>query len=219
MSQFSAEPVLCVGEGVGDQLQLDLNVVSQMAEPEGDFFLFRESLESLLQSFPVVFAKSDFHKEDSFDQPAQGQGHAVEDQLRQGHVLVVEVNAVPCGQLYFEGIVLGTAGAAAHMVDKGSGAVDVLIAIDLCPVSHIDVLQVGEVGFVEVSDFLEGGAAVDGGSGAGCEDLIRLCVVGHGPSGSPADAPAHEGVEIPGAVYEFRVVHLDHLAADGEDFF
>ena len=204
---------------MGDQLQLDGHIVSKVAEPEGDFFLFRESLESLLQSFPVVFAEADLRKEEGFDKPSKSQGHAVENQLRQGHVLVVEVNAVPCGQLYFEGIVLGTASAAAHMIDKGSGAVHVLIAVDLCPVSHIDVLQVGEVGLVKVSDLLEGGAAVDGGSGAGGEDLIRLGVVGHGPSGAPADAPAHEGVEVPGAVYELRVVHLDHLAADGEDFF
>ena len=54
-------------------------------------------------------------------------------------------------------------------------------------------------------------------NGAGGEDLAFLGIVRGRPAASPADSPADQGIEVSGAVDQFGMVHLQHLAADGED--
>ena len=103
------------------------------------------------------------------------------------------------------------------MEDQGSGAVQILVAIDLGAVSHVYIFQIGKMILVKKPDLLESGPAVDCRAGTGGEDLVRFGVIRCRPAASPGDAPAHQGVEIPGSVDQLWMIHLQHLAGDRED--
>ena len=83
---------------------------------------------------------------------------------------------------------LGTAGTAAHMFHDSGGAVNILVTKDFCPVSDIDILQICEMIFVKIADFLKNASAVHGSPGTGGKNGLRSLVQGDRTAVSPADA-------------------------------
>ena len=100
------------------------------------------------------------------------------------------------------------------MIDESVRTVHIFETVDPCAIADIDVFQIGEMGFVKISDTAECAFSIDCGSGTGGKDLVGLRIIGNWPPGSAADAPADQRIKIPGAVDEIRVIHLDHLTAD-----
>ncbi len=134
--------------------------------------------------------------------------------MQKRHVLIAKVKIVSGRKLYLEGVIFRTAGAASYMINQGSGAVHVLVAINPGPVSDINILQISKMILIKIANAGEGRPAIDGSAGAGRKNFLRLCKIGYQRAVAPADPPAQDGIEVSGTVNEVRVIHLDHLAAD-----
>ena len=177
MKQLSGKPVSHIIKGIPDQLPLDLTVMGKMRRLKGNLFLRGKGADPLGQSLSVIFAVTDPDKKGIFNQIAQEKEGTVQQKLQKRHIFVIQINTVAGGQLYLEGIIFGTTGSAAYMKDQGGGTVAVLISVDPCTISDVNILQIGEVAFIKESDTLKGISAVDGGSGAGGKDNIRFAII------------------------------------------
>ena len=93
----------------------------------------------------------------------------------------------------------------------------VVISVKLRTVSHIDILKIGKMHLIEVSDGLEHFPAVDCRTGTRCKDAAASLIELFRPPDAPLERPAEDAVHVSGIVHKIRVVHLDHLAADGKD--
>ena len=93
----------------------------------------------------------------------------------------------------------------------------IVISVKLCPVSHIDILKVREVHLIEVSDRLKHFPAVDRRAGTGRKHAAAFFIKTFRTSNASLECPAENAVHISGIVHEIRMIHLDHLAADGKD--
>lgn len=93
-------------------------------------------------------------------------------------------------QLYFKGIVFGTAGSAPHMIYHSFGAIPVFVAADLRPVSHIDILQICEMVLIKAPDLIKNFSPVNGCAGTGRKYpagfIIPAAFLSHPPLISPA---------------------------------
>lgn len=177
MKQLSGKPVSYIIKGIPDQLPLDLTVMEKMRGLKGNLFLPGKGADPFGQSLSVIFAVTDPDKEGIFNQVAQEKEGAVQQKLQKRHIFVIQIDTVTGGQLYLEGIVFRTTGPAAHMKDQGGRTVAVLISVDSCTISDVNILQIGEVAFIKEPDTLKGISAVDGGSGAGGKDKIRSDII------------------------------------------
>ena len=105
------------------------------------------------------------------------------------------------------------------MLHHGRRAVEDAVAIELCVVGDIDILEVGEVMLVEETDRTEECGAVHRGTGAGREydgfpvpDRLLSTL-----AEAMLELPAEEGIGIAGIINLMRIMHLHHLAGEGED--
>ena len=103
------------------------------------------------------------------------------------------------------------------MVHHSFRAEYVVISVKLRPVSHIDILEVGEMHLIEVSDGLKHFPAVDCRTGTRRKDAAALFIKLFRTPDAPLERPAEDAVHVSGIVHEVRMVHLDHLAADRKD--
>ncbi len=202
---------------MADQLGFDPYIVRKMANAERDFFLGSHGAYAFLYPFFILFPPAYFQKEYIFHKVPAQKRQEVEDQDRQRHIFVVYIQIVARRELYLERIILGTAGAASDVEDLGGRAEHISVTVDPGAVSDVDVFQICEMSLVKVSDLSKSAAAVDRSACACREYLICFRVICDRASCAPADPPADHRIEITGAVDQFRVVHLDHFAAYGED--
>lgn len=139
---FPVPPVLHITERIQDQQRLDPEIGEEVPGLETDFPAGLQAADAFHQAVHILFSKTDLPEEDSFYEKTCQQRKKVEKQLEKRHVFINQPDTVPCGGPHLETVVLGTACTAAYMVDDGIRAVPVLISMDPCAVSDVNILQI-----------------------------------------------------------------------------
>ena len=136
--------------------------------PERHFFTFSQGLNSLGKAFRVIGSKAHFFEKQVFNTGPDQKERQIKQQLKKRHVLIIQIEIVSRRQFYLKGIVLGTAGSASHVVKLCGRAVNIVVSVDPRPVADINILQIGEMRLVKVSNLLEDVPPVDRRRRAGC---------------------------------------------------
>ena len=99
------------------------------------------------------------------------------------------------------------------------GLIPVLVAVDCSAVSDIQILQIGKMFLIKITDLFKNTASVDGSSAAGGKYSGRSVVFIRRFSLSPRICPAQCAVTVSGIIQQFRLVPHEHSGTDGKHFF
>ena len=188
-----------------------------MLPVKGHFLTASHGGKAFLHPFGICLLKSNPLKKSVLHPYARCQEKGVEPKLRPWHIFIIQINIIPRRQLYLKLIVLGAAGSASHMVNHCCGTVQIVVAKDLGPPAHVDILQIAKMLLVKIPDGLKDLPPVDGCPGAGGEHLTGPVVACAALAHAPLVSPSHHRIHIPRVVHQIPVVKLYHLAADGKD--
>ena len=117
-----------------------------------------------------------------------------------------QINIISGRVTDLELIVAGAAGSASYMIDFRLRAVPVLIPLDPGPVSHVQILQIGKMGFVKKPDLFQQIHPVNRRSGADRKNPTGAAVFCRGLSLASGEGPSQCAVIIPGGIQFFMVM-------------
>ena len=167
-----AEPA----ERIDPELPLYSQIMRQIPCPKPHFLISAAHTESFAEAFDIFPKIPLSRKEDHLYSEPGRQERQIQHDLRPGHILVYQINAVPRGITQLKFVVARAARAASHMADDSLRDKIIAVAGDPCTVRNVDILQISKMRLVEQTDLIKNFSAIDRRSGAGRENLA-LCPI------------------------------------------